>query len=150
MYRKKAPRLAAAFVVTISAGCGASGSGSHGPPTQNPPEEVPPDNFIRLQDGTCVIQHPANPPWNEPVDCETRQPLKPQETPQPEPTASVDPIPEPPPKPSKENLPTAPSSWTIKHNSDGSCIAYPPSAKCPPTATCNPPPPRRVKCSSDR
>jgi hypothetical protein len=83
MRRKKAPRLAAAFVVTISAGCGGA---AQEPPKPENPDWVPnlgsvKEEFRRNEDGTCSITHPANPPWVEPVDCETREPLKkPEET----------------------------------------------------------------------
>jgi hypothetical protein len=82
MKRKKAPQLAAAFVMTISAGCG----GASQEPATDPkgPEDqswVPnlgsvKEDFARNPDGTCSITHAANPPWVEPVDCETREPLK--------------------------------------------------------------------------
>ncbi|MDI1482715.1 hypothetical protein [Polyangium sp. y55x31] len=80
MRRKKAPRLAAAFVVTISAGCGGA--------TQEPPKPQPQDEswvpnlgsvkegFTRNEDGTCTITHAANPPWVEQVDCETQKPIQ--------------------------------------------------------------------------
>ncbi|TKC90767.1 hypothetical protein [Polyangium fumosum] len=85
MKRKKAPRLAAAFVVTISAGCG----GATQEPAKPDPQTSGPENqdwvpnlgsvregFRRNEDGTCTITHAANPPWVEPVDCETQKPLK--------------------------------------------------------------------------
>ncbi|MDI1450207.1 hypothetical protein [Polyangium sp. 6x1] len=92
MKRKRVPRLAAAFVVTIAAGCG----GATQEPTKPDPqtEGTGPENqdwvpnlgsvkegFAKNADGTCTITHAANPPWVEPVDCETQKPLaKPEET----------------------------------------------------------------------
>lgn len=95
MKRTKAPRLAAAFVVTISAGCGGAAREPEKPekpetqtevskPESKPEEDqswVPnlgsvKEGFNRRPDGTCTITHAANPPWVEPVDCETQQPLE--------------------------------------------------------------------------
>lgn len=175
MFRKKSPRLAAAFVVTISAGCGGastppehgtngtSTTGSDGPTAGTDDPKKPdgpqkpdgPENqdwvpnigsvkegFIKGNDGKCYIQHPANPPWMEPVDCETQKPLdKPEETPKPAPTTLT------PVKPDDSNLPAAPAGWRVEHYSDGSCKAFAPSVSCRSGMRCNPPPPRNVKCS---
>lgn len=156
MFRKKAPRLAAAFVVTISAGCGGS--------TSTPPDRPPTDDgfkpsFYKDSDGKCFIQHPANPPWNEPVDCETQKPLKEGED---KPTTSAEPKfadppvasakpdepkpPETPPKVDESTLPEMPAGWHARRNPDGSCQAFAPSMSCPKGALCNPPRPRTVKC----
>ncbi len=148
MVHKKAPRLAVAFVVTISAGCGSATPEplvSPNPPVtkQDGPENpdwVPnlgsvKEGFVRGDDGKCFIQHAANPPWMEPVDCETQKAIpeapKPLETP-----VSVH----------DSNLPEAPKGWRVDKESDGSCRAYSPPPSCPRGARCNPPPPQTVKC----
>lgn len=164
MLRKKSPRLAAAFVVTLSA---ASGCGGQTPPPENldkpPTTSSGPENpdwvpnlgsvkggFVRGGDGQCYIEHPANPPWMEPADCETQQPLKKPEPPKPEPTADVKPVePKPPETPAKvddSNLPPAPAGWKVRQDSSGGCRAYAPTGRCPRGASCNPPPPKAVKC----
>lgn len=172
MFRKKSPRLAAAFVVTISAGCGgATTSPENGTTgtattdtdgTKKPEDPKKPDgpenpdwvpNIGSVKggpekdaDGKCFIVHPANPPWREPVDCATQEPLKKPDgdkptPPQPDTTAT-------PPKADDTNLEDAPSGWRIEHNSDGTCTAYGPMPQCRPGWSCNPPRPRKVKCSS--
>lgn len=170
MLRKKSPRLAAAFVVTLSAGCGSASSTptvSRNPPEEKqPPKETGPENpdwvpnlgavpggFVRGGDGKCYIQHPANPPWMEPADCETQQPLqKPDAEPPKSPDGAVDPKPvdpKPPETPAKfddSNLPEAPAHWRVTKHSDGRCTAKAPSSPCPKGAFCNPPPPQTVKC----
>jgi hypothetical protein len=163
MFRKKAPRLAAAFVVTISAGCG----GATSTPPENP-DGVPnlgsvKEGFMRGADGKCFIQHAANPPWMEPADCETQQPLPKSDsvtTNHPEDTKPTDPAiattkpvdPQPPEAPDKLEeltLEPAPAGWRIKREASGSCRAFAPSSPCPKGARCNPPPPRTVKCPKD-
>lgn len=150
--RKKAPRLAAAFVVTISAGCGGGTTEPvHPGPTAEPPTDttkgtddqswVPnigaiAPGILHAPDGTCSIQHPANPPWSERVDCETGKPLKPEEQ---QPVAT-------PEKKPEADLPAAPKGWRVERTSDGKCTAYAPSDNCPEGMACNPPPPRAVKC----
>lgn len=223
MFRKKSPRLAAAFVVTISAGCGGASTQDAKDPDRddvprtdavmsqfinrgdgkcfieifaNPPFQTPVDcetkqpikevgtngtsktatdgptkpdgpknpdwvpnigsvkgGFEKGADGKCVIVHPANPPWREPVDCDTQEPLKKPETDKPKPP---DPLPPPattgtlaPRPPDETNLPDAPKGMKVRKNSDGSCMAFSSSSKCPPDARCNPPPPIRVKCPRD-
>ncbi len=171
MLRKKSPRLAAAFVVTISAGCGSSSKPpDHGTPdTQTPqpdatgsavanptprdkptgpedPNWVPNigavrEGLIRGSDGKCFIQHPANPPWNEPVDCDTQKPLPKSDTATPASSASA----VKPPAFDDSNLPDAPVGWKILYDSNGRCRAYK-NVTCPPRSTCNPPPPKPVKC----
>jgi len=78
MKRKRAPRLAAAFVVTISAGCGGAAQEPKEPEDQSWVPNLGSVNteMRRNEDGTCSITHPANPPWVEQVDCETREPIK--------------------------------------------------------------------------
>ena len=165
MLRKKSPRLAAAFVVTISAGCGGTSTppenatggttttstdGTKKPDGPENPDWVPnigavKGGFVKGGDGKCYIEHPANPPWMEPADCETQQPLKKPEpeTPKPADTGStLTPV-----KPDDSNLPAAPAGWRVEHYSDGSCKAFAPSSSCRPGMRCNPPPPRNVKCS---
>jgi len=187
MFRKKSPRLAAAFVVTISAGCGGATpppeNGTNGTSTTDatpdgttgtnepkkpdgatdttePKKPDGPENqdwvpnigsvkggLEKGADGKCVIVHPANPPWREPVDCETQEPLKKPEVVDPKP---ADPKPPAtgltPIKPDDTNWPEAPAGWTVKQNSDGSCRAFAPAPKCRPGMRCNPPPPQNVKC----
>lgn len=165
MLRKKSPRLAAAFVVTISAGCGGatpppengtnetSTTDTDGmkkpedPKKPNGPTGDGPENpdwvpnigsvkggFEKDGDGKCFIVHPANPPWREPVDCATQEPLKKkdQETPKPA-------------DPSDANLKDAPTGWTVQKDPSGGCRAFAPD-KCQPNTRCNPPPPQNVKC----
>jgi hypothetical protein len=45
-----------------------------------------------------------------------------------------------------DSLRDAPPGWDLEKNADGSCTAIPKPMQCPPTATCNPAPPFRVKC----
>ncbi|MBL9027802.1 MAG: hypothetical protein JNL21_36765 [Myxococcales bacterium] len=45
-----------------------------------------------------------------------------------------------------DSLRDAPPGWDLERNADGSCTAIPKPMQCPPTATCNPAPPFRVKC----
>lgn len=45
-----------------------------------------------------------------------------------------------------ESLPDPPAGWKIEKNADGSCTAIPEPMECPPSASCNPAPPFRVKC----
>jgi hypothetical protein len=167
MLRKKSPRLAAAFVVTISAGCG--GSGSTPIQTKPPTEATGPEDpnwvpnigsvqggFYRDGEGKCFIQHPANPPWSEPVDCETQKPLpaepdkppadsKPVDTPTSD-TKPTDPKPpEAEPQVDLASLPPAPAGWRLSKLPNGACMAYP-SSHCSDGKRCNPPPPRTVQC----
>jgi hypothetical protein len=157
MIRKKAPRLAAAFVVTISAGCGGQTQTPTNP--DKPPTETGPENpdwvpnigavkggFVKGSDGNCYIEHPANPPWMQPADCETQQPLKKPDEETPKPDAKPEEQEPKPPPVADANLPSAPAGWRIERTSDGACRAFAPSDNCPPGASCNPPPPRRVKC----
>jgi hypothetical protein len=137
MLRQKSPRLAAAFVVTISAGCGGASANS------DQHDDVPHTNrvmsgFVKGNDGQCYIEIFANPPYREPADCETQQPLKKTET------APV----KPPEKPVAvdSKLPDAPAGWSVEKNPDGSCTAYAPLPPCPQGSFCNPPPPQQVKC----
>jgi hypothetical protein len=51
-----------------------------------------------------------------------------------------------PPRPQPQPQADVPAGWTVSRNDDGTCTAYPPPANCPPKATCNPPPPRKVAC----
>lgn len=46
-------------------------------------------------------------------------------------------------------LPDAPPGANVVKNADGTCWFYAPPSTCPPKATCNPPPPRQVKCTPD-
>lgn len=178
MLRKRSPRLAAAFVVTISAGCG--GSGAKPPeheatPTNPPSKEATPTNpprtkdehvleptkpdspnnpnwvpnigavqesFIRGKDGKCYIRHPANPPFMEPVDCETQKPIQ-----APEEAPPADTKPPTPAAFDDSALPEAPQGWTVRETSPGHCRAYA-STSCSPGKRCNPPPPKDVRCSS--
>lgn len=161
MLYKKAPRLAAAFVVTISAGCGSATSVQ---PDSNPPKrEVGPENpdgvpnlgsvqegFVRGDDGKCFIRHAANPPWMEPADCDTQKAI-PEAPKPPDPTTSdVTPVdPKPPETPvavDDSSLPEAPKGWKVDKDPSGVCRARVPSSSCPKGALCNPPPPRTVKC----
>src|SRR5689334_11726379 len=103
MLRKKSPRLAAAFVVTISAGCGSATSTppDHPPTGPEDPNWVPnigavKGGFVKGGDGKCYIEHPANPPYMEPADCETQQPLKQPEAENPKPPADKPVDPKPP------------------------------------------------------
>lgn len=212
MLRKKSPRLAAAFVVTVSAGCGSGSStvrdpnydpetGAIRPATfiqqpdgkcflqipANPPflepadcetkkllKDMPqkatgPENpdsvpnigavkggFVRGGDNKCYIEHPANPPWMEPADCETQQPLKKPDEEKPksaEPTGGAKPVdPKPQETPTAvvdSNLPEAPKGWRVSRDSLGHCRAFGPPPSCPRGARCNPPPPVTVKCPKD-
>jgi len=153
MLRKKSPRLAAAFVVTISAGCG----GATTTPPDHPPTDTGPDvgvvkgGFVKGGDGKCYIEHPANPPYMEPADCETQQPLKTDDGTKPvEPTGDTKPVdPKPPETPAKvddSSLPVAPAGWRVNKEADGSCRAFAPYSPCPQGALCNPPRPQTVKC----
>jgi hypothetical protein len=173
MLRKKAPRLAAAFVVTISAGCGGTST-----PDSNQSQNAdqvkqtahPQSWFVKGPEGKCFIEHMANPPWLEPADCETQQALKkveekippkeppPQEPPPPDvkpsdvkpsdvkpSTSAVGLTPRPP---DDSHLPEASAGENVIKNPDGSCRVFAPRPKCPPGMRCNPPPPRNVKCPS--
>jgi hypothetical protein len=178
MLRKKSPRLAAAFVVTISAGCGSAAKPpDHGTPDMktpppdatgttgetpdvdkkpqsdpsgpNDPNWVPnigavKEGFIRGADGKCFIQHPANPPWHEPADCETQKPLPKADTATPAPTNTATNTPKAPVV-DESNLPDAPAGWEVMQNADGGCRAFK-HVTCAPNTRCNPPPPKKVKC----
>src|SRR5690348_8908578 len=100
MMRRKSPRLAAAFVVTVAAGCGDSR-----------PPVVPEDGRLRTDitknaDGTCTETIHANPPSSRDVDC-------------PPDLAG-------PSDPTGEGLKAAPEGWRVEVNEDGSCTAYGP------------------------
>jgi len=129
-------RLASSFVVTVAvsaiAGCG---SGR----TQNPPP--PPD----------IHRNPPR-PTEEPVgsvEVETDPPVTPEPV-APEPTNEVIGPPTNPPAP-QPDLPEAAPNQKPWKNSLGHCYVER-DFECPkgndggPSPTCNPPPPKRVKC----
>jgi hypothetical protein len=87
-------------------------------------------------------------------------PMPPQSPPSAEPTATAEPTgtAEPTATPTASasapaadlaSLPDPPAGWRLERNPDGSCTAIPAPMECPPTATCNPAPPFRVKCVAD-
>jgi hypothetical protein len=75
MKRNRAPLLAAALVVTVSAGCGGAAQESTGPEDQSNLGRQH-EWFTRNQDGTCSITHSGHPPWTQTVDCATRKPFE--------------------------------------------------------------------------
>ena len=140
MSRKRAPRLAAAFVVTISAGCGGASSE---PVTPDGPGDSPPaERFYKDSDGKCYIEHFANPPYRNEVDC-SQDPAKPPESPDAKPDSpdGPDAIVQ---QPDERVLKPAPDGWRVERNEEGSCTAYGPDP-CQHQG-CNPPPPRKVLC----
>ncbi len=75
MKRKRAPRLAAAFVVTISAGCGGAAQELSTGPEDQSNLGTQHEWFTRNADGTCAITHSGHPPWTQTVDCATHKPF---------------------------------------------------------------------------
>lgn len=130
MTRRKIPRLAAAFVVTVAAGCGEA-------PTEPVTPENPPvsTQIIKQPDGSCVVMMFANPPYSQPTPC-------PGELAPPIVTATAT-----APTTATPNLPAAPAGWRVSKHADGTCTAYGPDPCNHPG--CNPPPPRAVACPAD-
>ncbi len=132
MKRRNVPRLAAAFVVTIAAGCAES-------PPQPPEHPNPPGPPIihKQPDGTCAQTFDGNPPYDKPVPCpeagDDGFATPPSGTGSATPSGTGNPA-----------LPSAPSGWKVEPNQDGTCTAYGPDPCNHPG--CNPPPPMRVTC----
>jgi hypothetical protein len=89
---------------------------------------------------TMAPPPPRNPP---PPEATVEAPPPP-----PEPTAPVD-VEEPPPK-VDDGLPEAKEGQKVVKQPDGTCMAYFDVDCPPPPATCNPPPPMKVKCPPDK
>lgn len=136
MKPRRAPQLAAAFVVTLSA------CSSEPPPLVNPPgPDVPlPQSTIQKNpDGSCTRMISGNPPSYEPVPC------PPDTTPTASSTFAAPPDGTPTATQTvAEVLPPAPAGWNVRPNPDGTCTAYGPDPCNHPG--CNPPPPRQVAC----
>ncbi|MFO0760562.1 MAG: hypothetical protein U0359_29040 [Byssovorax sp.] len=92
-------------------------------------------------------EYPPNPPPPEPIH---RNPPA-QEIPTAPPTATFA-TPPPTAKPTAQiagnDLPPPTGHGRVETNPDGSCTEYPDLSgfTCPPGMTCNPPPPRKVRC----
>lgn len=139
MMRRKVPKLAAAFVVTVSAGCGE--------PTRDPSTPTFTE-LVRNADGTCSMRVSGNPPYEKPVPCpdfpagsvSAAAPTSTFASPPGTSTAAPEPT-------VKSNLPKAPDGWKVERNYKGGCTAYGPDPCNHPG--CNPPPPMEVACPAD-
>ena len=72
------------------------------------------------------------------------QPMPTSNPPAPTTTTATQPPPPTPPPPST-GTPSTPASSHIEKRPDGTCVEIA-NTHCPPGATCNPPPPKKVTC----
>jgi len=144
-------RLAAPVVVTLALlpSCATRGSGPTGPSGGGSHVEHHEDGSCWLiEDPSCPPDATCNPPPPQPVDCATGAPVKEPEPTESAPDAGVAVIATPePPTPEASDGGSDEPRVTYDRRDDGTCWEYV-DVTCPPQVRCNPPPPRRVDCTT--
>ncbi len=146
--------FAASFVLTLGAGCMTTTT-STAPPPDEPGSPQP--RLQRQADGTCLktfeVDCPpetmCNPPPPEVVNCDTGEPVVPEERNLPpigqEPAPEGEPTKVRPERPDPGVLPppSGKPGTSVVRRAEGTCWE---TTDCPPNAKCDPPPPRQVEC----